>query len=56
MPFLHNYTQRVLFRGKFHLDHNLLLLPHIHFVSLTTKNKLFLENDKMLEIYEKRLS
>ena len=52
MPFLH----RVLFRGKFHFGNSLLLFPHLHFISLTTKNKLKLENDRMLELHKKRLS
>ena len=56
MPFLENYTQRVLFRGKLYLGHSLLLFPHLHFVSLTTKNKLKLDNDRMLELHKKRFS
>ena len=53
MPFLYNYTQ---FLGKFHFGRSLLLFPHLHSVSLTTKDKLNLENDKMLESHKKRLS
>ena len=56
MSFLHNYAQEVLFRGKLHLGHSLLLFPHLHFISVTTKSKLNLENDRMLELHKKRLS
>ena len=45
----------VLFWGKFHLGHSLLLFPHLHFISLITKNKLNLENDRMVELHKKRL-
>ena len=48
--------KRVLFRGKFHLAHSLLLFPHLRFVSLTTKNKLNVENDRILELHKKSLS
>ena len=46
----------VLLRVKFHLVHSLLMFPHLHFISLTTKNKLNLVNDRMLELHKKRLS
>ena len=48
--------KKVLFRGKLHLGHSILLFPHLHFNSLTTKNKFNLENDRMLELHKKRLS
>ena len=49
--------KRMSFQGKFHLGHSLLLYPHLHFILLSTKNKLNLENDRMLELHRKmRLS
>ena len=48
--------KKVLFRRKFHLGHSLLLLPHLHFILLTSKNKLNLQNDRMLKLHKKRLS
>ena len=48
--------KRVLFRGIFYLGQSLLLFPNLHFISLTTKNKLNLENDRILEWHKKRLS
>ena len=48
--------KRVSFRGKVHLGHNLLLFPHLHFISLSAKNKLNLENDGMLELHKKSSS
>ena len=48
--------KRVLFQEKFHLGHSLLLFPHLHFISLTTKNKLNLENHRMVELHKKRLT
>ena len=56
MPFLYSYTQRVLVRGKFDLGHSLLLFPYLHFISLTNKNKLNLENDRMVELHKERLN
>ena len=47
--------KRVLFREKFHLGHIRLLFPNLHFVWLTTKNKLNIESDRMLDLYKKRL-
>ena len=57
MPFLHNHTQKSII-GKFHFGCSFLLIPHLNFISLTTKNELNLdiENDKMLESHKKRLS
>ena len=48
MPFLHNYTQKSIILRKIHLG--LLLFPHLYFVSVTTKTKLNLENDRMLQL------
>ena len=48
--------KRVLFQGKFGLDYSLLLFSNLHFISLTTKNKLKLENDRMLEFHKIRLN
>ena len=47
--------KRVLFRGKFYLGQSHLLFPNLHFISLTTKNKLNLENDRILEWHKERL-
>ena len=56
MLFLHNYTQKSIILRKIHFGRSLLLFPHLHFVSLTTKNKLNLENDRMLESHKKSLT
>ena len=56
MLFLHIILKRVLFQGKFDLGHSLLLFPELNFISLTTMNKLDLENDTTLELHKKKLS
>ena len=48
--------KRVLFRRKFHPGHSLLLFPHSHSILLTTKNKLNLQNYRILEWHKERLS
>ena len=50
MPFLHSYTQKST--KDYYFEENLALviafyyLSHLHFVSLTSKCKLNLENDR----------
>ena len=58
MPFYIIILKRVLFWGKFHFGCSFLLIPHLNFISLTTKDELnlYIENDKMLESHKKRLS
>ena len=56
MPFLHSYTQKsIISREIFRLGHSLLLFPNLHSISLITKNKINLENDRILEWHKKRL-
>ena len=58
MPFLSNchfyivILKRVLSEGKFHFGHSLLLFTHLHFIAFTTKNKLNLKTDRMLESHK----
>ena len=55
-PVVASILKRVLFKGKFHLGHRFLIFPNLYFISLTTKNKLNLQNNWMLELHKKRLS
>ena len=55
MPFLHNCTPKCIISRKSSPCPSDLVFPHLRFVSPTTKNKLNLENDRMLELHKKRL-
>ena len=55
MSFYIIIPKRVLFRKNIHLGHSLLLFSHLHLISLTTQNKLNLENDRILEQHKKKV-
>ena len=53
MLLFHNYTQFSIISRKISNCHSLLLFAHLHFISLNSKNKLNLENNRMLELHKK---